>query len=217
MLPVRALLAPGWKADYHCGVRASQSRKLVAFISAIPVNVQVRKNAFTVSEINFLVVHKKLRGKRLAPVLIKEITRRSNRNDIWQGLYTAGVVLPTPISTCRYYHRALDWKKLCEIGFSALPPGSTEKQQLRRFALPDKGSMKGWREMRLEDIDQVLPLLTRYLKKFEMAPTFTLEEFEHWFVSATKDREQRVVWAYVVEASSHFHVFILLTCRLTFP
>lgn len=29
-------------------------------------------------EINFLCVHKKLRDKRLAPLLIKEITRRVN-------------------------------------------------------------------------------------------------------------------------------------------
>ena len=30
------------------------------------------------AEINFLCVHKKLRAKRLAPVLIKEVTRRIN-------------------------------------------------------------------------------------------------------------------------------------------
>lgn len=35
-------------------------------------------------EINFLCVHKKLRSKRLAPVLIKEITRRVNKVGIFQ-------------------------------------------------------------------------------------------------------------------------------------
>ena len=35
-------------------------------------------------EINFLCVHKKLRSKRLAPVLIKEVTRRVNLLDVWQ-------------------------------------------------------------------------------------------------------------------------------------
>jgi Myristoyl-CoA:protein N-myristoyltransferase, N-terminal domain len=35
-------------------------------------------------EINFLCVHKKLRSKRLAPVLIKEVTRRVNRSGVWQ-------------------------------------------------------------------------------------------------------------------------------------
>lgn len=38
-----------------------------------------------VVEINFLCVHKKLRHKRLAPVLIREITRRVNLTGIWQA------------------------------------------------------------------------------------------------------------------------------------
>ena len=48
-------------------------------------------------EINFLCVHKKLRAKRLAPVLIREITRRVNCQGRFQAVYTAGVVLPTPV------------------------------------------------------------------------------------------------------------------------
>lgn len=52
-------------------------------------------------EINFLCVHKKLRSKRVAPVLIREITRRVNLEGIFQAVYTAGVVLPKPVSTCR--------------------------------------------------------------------------------------------------------------------
>ncbi len=54
-------------------------------------------------EINFLCVHKKLRSKRVAPVLIREITRRVHLKGIFQAVYTAGVVLPKPVSTCRYF------------------------------------------------------------------------------------------------------------------
>lgn len=53
-------------------------------------------------EINFLCVHKKLRSKRVAPVLIREITRRVHLEGIFQAVYTAGVVLPKPVGTCRY-------------------------------------------------------------------------------------------------------------------
>jgi glycylpeptide N-tetradecanoyltransferase len=42
------------------------------------------------AEINFLCVHKKLRSHRLAPVLIKEVTRRVNKRNIWQAVYTSG-------------------------------------------------------------------------------------------------------------------------------
>jgi glycylpeptide N-tetradecanoyltransferase len=101
-----------------------KTKKLVAFISGIKVEVRVRNqyvwsrlhesvhstsdirfastvSTFTSAEINFLCAHKKLRSKRLAPVLIKEVTRRVNLKNIWQAVYTAGVVLPTPIGTCR--------------------------------------------------------------------------------------------------------------------
>ena len=52
-------------------------------------------------EINFLCVHKKLRAKRLAPVLIREVTRRVNLKGVFQAAYTAGVVLPRPVASAR--------------------------------------------------------------------------------------------------------------------
>lgn len=51
---------------------------------------------------------------------LQEITRRVNLQDIWQAAYTAGVVLPKPVASCRYWHRSLNPKKLIEVGFSAL-------------------------------------------------------------------------------------------------
>lgn len=54
------------------------------------------------SEVNFLCVHKKLRSKRLAPVLIKEVTRQCNLKGVFQALYTAGALLPTPVTSCQY-------------------------------------------------------------------------------------------------------------------
>ena len=53
-------------------------------------------------EINFLCVHKRLRSKRVAPVLIKEITRRVNFEGIFQAVYTAGILLPKPVAVCRF-------------------------------------------------------------------------------------------------------------------
>ena len=63
---------------------------------------QVHGKVQKMAEINFLCVHKKLRAKRVTPVLIREITRRVNRLGIFQAVYTAGVFLPTPFATGRY-------------------------------------------------------------------------------------------------------------------
>ncbi|XP_050931890.1 glycylpeptide N-tetradecanoyltransferase 2 isoform X1 [Lates calcarifer] len=97
-----ALRPPGWLPQWHCGVRVSSNKKLVGFISAIPADIRIYDTLKRMVEINFLCVHKKLRSKRVAPVLIREITRRVNLEGIFQAVYTAGVVLPKPVSTCRY-------------------------------------------------------------------------------------------------------------------
>ena len=196
----RTLKAPGWRQEWHVGVRASESRKLVAFISGIPVDLRVRKNVLHCSEINFLCVHKKLRSKRLAPVLIKEITRRCYLVGIFQAIYTAGVLIPTPVSTCRYFHRALNWEKLHEVGFSPLPPNSTKERQLVKYRLPNKTSTPGLRLMEAKDIENVLDLLMRYLLRLDLAQVFTKEEVEHWLLhnKESQPREQ-VIWSYVIE------------------
>lgn len=110
-----ALQPPEWRKEWHAGVRVSKSGRLIAFISAIPAHIRVYDKQLKVVEINFLCVHKKLRSKRLAPVLIREITRRVNLTGIFQAVYTAGVVLPKPVTTCRYWHRSINPRKLIEV------------------------------------------------------------------------------------------------------
>ena len=39
----RALKPPGWHKEWHIGVRVSSNRKLVAFISGVPICLRVRK------------------------------------------------------------------------------------------------------------------------------------------------------------------------------
>lgn len=194
-----ALKSPDWKKSWHIGVRAKgPSRLLVASIFGIPIKLRVRENVLDVVEINFMCVHKKLRSRRLAPVLIKEITRRCHLEGIYQAIYTGGVVLPTPVGSCRYFHRSLDWLKLNEVGFSPLPPNTTQAKMIARNQLPPDTSTPGWRPMEDKDVDAVLDLLSRYLKRFDLAQEFSRAEIEHWFLNRLKPEEQ-VVWSFVVE------------------
>ncbi|KAK7547718.1 glycylpeptide N-tetradecanoyltransferase-like protein [Phyllosticta citricarpa] len=197
-----ALKAPGWRDIWHVGVRATQSRKLVAFISGVPVRLRVRNKTVSSIEINFLCVHKKLRSKRLAPTLIKEITRRCYLNGIYQAIYTAGVILPTPVATCRYYHRSIDWEKLYEVGFSPLPRGSTRQRQILKYKLPERTATNGLRPMQLKDVEAIQDLLTRYLQRSQMAQEFSKEEVEHWLLHKADGANEQVVWSYVVEDPS---------------
>ena len=194
-----ALKSPGWRKDWHVGVRASQSKKLVAFISAIPINLRVRNKVLNSSEVNFLCVHRKLRSRRLTPVLIEEITRRCYQVGVFQAIYTSGTILPKPVSTCRYFHRPLDWLKLFEIDFCGLPHGSSKARQITRYQVPNATAVQGFRPMRKADVKGVHELLERFLKRFIMSPDFTEEEIHHWFLLDDTPSPEQVVWTYVVE------------------
>lgn len=196
-----ALKPPGWKKEWHIGVRTKSGAdgkkgKLVASITGIPVTLQVRGKKVNAAEINFLAIHRKLRNKRLAPVLIKEVTRRCYQNGIYQALYTAGTLLPTPVSTCRYFHRSLDWEQLYKTGFSHMPAGSSEMRQKLKYKLETKTATKGLRPMKSADIPAVKSLLTRYSERFHLRQEFTDEEIAHWICSQTS---KDVVSSYVVE------------------
>nr|XP_014095300.1 glycylpeptide N-tetradecanoyltransferase [Bactrocera oleae] len=176
-----SLQPPGWRRDWHVGVRVVKSGRLVGFISAIPSKLRCYDKVLKTVEINFLCVHKKLRSKRVAPVLIREITRRVNLTGIFQAAYTAGVVLPKPVSTCRYWHRSLNPKKLVEVKFSHLARNMTMQRTIKLYKLPDQPKTKGYRRIQPKDMDKTQKLLEEYLKKFSLSPVFSKEEFRHWF------------------------------------
>lgn len=189
-----ALKPPGFLPQWHLGVRVKGTNKLVGFITGIPANIQVYDANVNMVEINFLCVHKKLRSKRLAPVLIKEITRRVNKENIWQAVYTAGVVLPRPVSECRYHHRSLNPKKLIDVGFSHLGPRMTMTRTIKLYKVPSETQIPGMREMQKKDVKRVHELVNNYLKKFPLHPEFTAPEIEHWMLP-----REGVVYAYVRE------------------
>ncbi|PHU24489.1 Glycylpeptide N-tetradecanoyltransferase 2 [Capsicum chinense] len=190
-----ALRPPGYYRSWHIGVRVKTSKKLVAFITGVPAKIRVRDTVVIMAEINFLCVHKKLRSKRLAPVMIKEVTRRVHMENIWQAAYTAGVVLPTPISTCQYWHRSLNPKKLIDVGFSRLGARMTMSRTIKLYKLPDQTVTPGFRKMEPHDVPAVTRLLRNYLKQFVVAPDFDENDVEHWLLP-----KEGVIDSFLVES-----------------
>ncbi|KAI0807591.1 N-myristoyl transferase [Fomes fomentarius] len=207
-----ALKPPGYHKEWHVGVRVASSKKLVAFISGVPIRVRVRDNVVDASEVNFLCVHKKLRSKRLAPVLIKEVTRQCHLKGTFQALYTGGILIPTPVTSCRYYHRCLNMPKLVDVRFTSIPSNSTLARMIRLHKVPDRPRLldQGLREMEERDVPQVLDLFTRYMQRFDMVPVMNEDDVRHQFHTGLGEgprggdswrikREGQVMWTYVVE------------------
>jgi len=189
-----ALTPPNYFPEWHIGVRTEKTGRLVGCITAIPATIKAWGQSFSSVEINFLCVHKKLRSKRLAPVLIKEVTRRVNVKGRFQAVYTAGAVLPTPVASCRYYHRSLSPKKLIEVGFSRLGPRMTMARTIKLYALPPTPQLPGLRPIELRDVPSATRLLAGYLRQFQLAPVLDTADFEYFFMG-----REGVIYTYVLE------------------
>uniref|UniRef100_A0A6C0J9J1 glycylpeptide N-tetradecanoyltransferase n=1 Tax=viral metagenome TaxID=1070528 RepID=A0A6C0J9J1_9ZZZZ len=189
-----ALNPPNYNTEWFCGVRTNTG-KLVGFIGAIPVTVNIYKIEKKMAEINFLCVHKKIRDKRLAAVLIKEITRRINICGIFQAIYTSGKILPNTLSICKYWHRSLNCKKLIDVKFAHLNNNMTMKRYTKLCALPSKAELEGFRKLKQSDIPEACALLNKSFLNYDLTPIFSENEFEHWFFNC-----HDIVQCFVVES-----------------
>lgn len=111
-----------------------------------------------------------------------------------QAVYTAGVLLPRPIASCRYWHRSLNPRKLIEVKFSHLGKNMTMQRTLKLYRLPSDTATRGFRRLQPEDVDACHRLLGTYLKRFDLAPVFSKEQFVHWFLP-----QDKIIDSYVVE------------------
>ncbi|EOA28715.1 hypothetical protein CARUB_v10024943mg [Capsella rubella] len=194
-----ALCPPGYYQSWHIGVRVTTSKKLVAFISGVPERIRVHDEVVKFAKINTLCVHKKLRSKKLASVMIKEVTRRVHLQDIWQAAYSLPDIRAKPASSivchCEYWLRMLNPKKLMDVEFTS---GGHDKVKTRMtiklYKLPDAPITPGFRGMELRDVPAVTGLLRNYLRQFGVATDFDENDVKHWLLPR-KD----VVHSYVVE------------------
>lgn len=190
------LTAPGYLKQLHCSVMLETNgvKKIVGFISGIPIHINVKGNKLELVEINFLCVNNKYRSKRLAPVLIKEITRRVNLTNVWQAVYTAGALLPKPFCVTNYYHRNLNIQKLVDIKFTYLNPKMNMARAKKVYSLSKETTIPGLRPFQKKDSDQVYEILENYLSQFKIRPYYSKEEVEHWFTP-----RDNLIYSYVVE------------------
>ncbi|KAK2884765.1 glycylpeptide N-tetradecanoyltransferase 1-like [Channa argus] len=189
-----ALQPPNWLPQWHCAVRVESNKKLVGFIAAVPADIRIYETEKRMVQVKFLCVHKKLRLKRMTPVLIRELTRRVNQQGLCHAIYTAEIVLPTPLSSCRYWHRPLNPRKLVEVSYPGLRQNMNLQRALKFNRLPKVTKTPGLRPMTKEDVGEIHSLLQTNLSKFHLSPILSTQEVEHWLLP-----QDDVIDTYVVE------------------
>ncbi|XP_030255244.1 glycylpeptide N-tetradecanoyltransferase 1-like isoform X2 [Sparus aurata] len=189
-----ALQPPKWLAQWHCGVRVDTNNKLVGFIAAVPADVRIYETEKRMVQVKFLCVHKKLRLKRMTPVLIRELARRVNQQGLRQAVYTASVMLPTPLSSCSSWTRPLNLRKLKEVSYPGLRQDMNLQRAVKFNRLPKVTKTPGLRPMTKEDVAGIHSLLQANLLKFHLSPILSLQEVEHWLLP-----KENVIDTYVVQ------------------
>ncbi|KAG7644244.1 Myristoyl-CoA:protein N-myristoyltransferase C-terminal [Arabidopsis suecica] len=188
-----ALCPPGYYQSWHIGVRVKTSKKLIAFICGRPTRIRVRDEVVKMAKVNSLCVHKKLRSKGLAPLMIKELTRRVKLQNIWQAAYTSSHILSRPVTTSRDWVRMLNPKKLIDVGLTRLRDRMTMSRTVKLYKLPDAPITPGFREMERRDVPAVTALLRNYLSQFAVATDFDDNDVKHWLLP-----RENIVYSYVV-------------------
>lgn len=172
-----SLTPPGYNKNLHLGLlyKTSSGVFLIGFITGIKLNVCINDKVNELVGINYLSVHKELRNKNLAPLLIKEISRRSVLLNLEVALYTVGKKITKPFSKSYYKNIFLNIPKLKECKFIS-------DDQTNKSVIHIK-SFYHTRKMKLDDIDEVYTLLNKFMSKYKVYQVFSKREILHLFIN----------------------------------
>ena len=162
---------PGHK---NKGIRHDETGALIGYISSVPIKVRICEDILPMVQINFLCVHPDHRDRGFAPILISEIKRIANTNDIWQAMYTAVTKIPGSVAKSSYWHRFLNVKRLVKTGFY-----HTDRLREKYFEI--RGNSQ-FRKMTTKDIPKVTRILEKYFKEFKVAPHIDKNWVKHWIL-----------------------------------
>ena len=204
--------------DWTFGVVAEGSGKIMAFISGRPEKITLDSKMTPVVTVSFLTVHKKLRGKRLAPVMIKEIVRRASLsswcNSPCQAVYCLSKKILPPLTTVTLWIRLLDPKYLRRVGY--LQTGTEQfptETKLRLFSRKVDEVDFPYRAVTHADLPRVKTLLDDRMKakKIRLRPHFTIEDCKIHFLP---DLEEPIVFSFISEDGDSFGSFYCHTLRI---
>lgn len=154
-----------------------QNMLLVGFISGTIIDLVINgmKNKFM--EINLLCVHKDMRSKGIAPLLIKEITRRSVIFGIQTAIYTIGKKVTKPFAITHYNNIFLNIEKLKQCKFI----NENYTKPLTLYHINNVKDTYIIRKIEERDIPQLKVLINKFMKKYKVHQHFNDKELRYLF------------------------------------
>lgn len=165
--------------DCKVGLVSNDGGEMLGFISANPAPLSIGSTKITTMEVNFLCVHRDNREAGLAPLLIKEITRRVVHNGCQLAMFTGKRPSYDPLCVTHYYHRMLNIPKLVALEYCS-------RDHLNDIGLREDmfkvihHSNNPLKMMGFEHLSVVHKLLNKKLNDFHFAPIISKAEVEHF-------------------------------------
>ncbi|KMV66497.1 N-myristoyl transferase [Encephalitozoon cuniculi EcunIII-L] len=177
--------------------------RMVGFIFGKEHLVSIRGKRSSVLGVNFLCISREMRGKRMAPVLIREITRRANVDGIFRGVFTSGTELFSNVSQGRYYHRPLNAERLFMCGFSdrivkvketraregTRLAEEKDMEDIARLYLEESRRYVFYEEMRFEDIVSTFRPVKNVVYTYVHESNGAIDGFGAFFVVGTIEKK----------------------------
>jgi glycylpeptide N-tetradecanoyltransferase len=165
--------------------------KMGGFVSARTQKMQVYGNQMDMAEINFLCVHSKLRKKRVAETLIKEIRRIMNNKGLEQGIFFTDRYLPSPTVSLKYFHRPINYAKLLKHEYVFKEESETLEHMVKYYKVVPN-SDKELVLMKEQHYQQAFECYNQYVDKYFLHDILTLQQF------ICKYKPSKVVKTYVL-------------------
>ena len=159
-----------------------EDRIIVGFIAATPIHYKINSAIIETFTVDFLCVHQDLRGKRLAPILMKELSIRLQKLGMSTGsIFSTRTVLNFhPITSPSYYYRPIDIEKLISSG--QVKSIQSAERLRNQFKVDFTPLIKCFHTLTEKDIPEALDLMHKEINKRQLGLVLTEEEFYHYFL-----------------------------------
>lgn len=149
---------------------------LCGTVGVIIRRIQVFNEIVKMAEVNFLCAHPKYRGKKMVNVLIDEAIRRSYKCGMEAGIFTTERLIPSPITSLQFYHRALNYEKLYDTKFMMIGEPSELNTHLQ-IGEPDSKFV-----LVTEDYYDILyDLYMKNMTTYNLHVVYDRDEFIHYY------------------------------------
>lgn len=142
-------------------------------------NMQCFDLTTEVCDVMYMCIHKSLREKGLAELMMKELTRRTVQKGIKIGMFSTYSYVPTPICEITEYQRPINYQKLYNLGFVTLDNKNELPLAISEYKIVS--TSKGTK-MSVTYIEEAYKKLCEYQDKYNIYEVFTLEQFIETFL-----------------------------------